>query len=188
MADKEEFRDIPGYEGLYQVSNYGTILSMQNNKTITMKHILGKQRRRIVRLHKNKEIKAISVANLVAITFQVPNPKGYKTAYPKDGNPNNLCVDNLEWRSPSKHLHTPEVEAKRWATRREKMADKDYERPAGYDKLSKKVKAYRPSGKWAASFRSIAEAVYMTGITGISQSLAKGCCAGGYYWRYVEEE
>jgi hypothetical protein len=31
----EEFRDIPGYEGLYQVSNLGTVIFTQNNKTIT---------------------------------------------------------------------------------------------------------------------------------------------------------
>jgi hypothetical protein len=181
----EEFRDIPGYEGLYQVSNLGTVISMQNNKTIIMKHTLGRQGRRIVRLHRNREIKAISVANLVATAFKLPNPKGYKTARTKDGDPSNLCVDNLEWRSPE-HLHTPESEAKRWATRKAKMAKKDYERPDGYDKLNKKVTAYSPSGKWAATFKSIAEATRMTGITGIGQSLLRGCNAGGYHWERCE--
>lgn len=41
----EQWRDIPGFEGKYQVSDYGNVRSVQNNillKPQTRRHIQGK--------------------------------------------------------------------------------------------------------------------------------------------------
>lgn len=35
MIEKEIWRDIPNYEGLYQVSNYGKVKSFLSNKILT---------------------------------------------------------------------------------------------------------------------------------------------------------
>ena len=51
--DNEVWRDIPGYEGRYQVSNYGRVLDVPNNKYLKEKvH----QSRHIVILYGKKEL------------------------------------------------------------------------------------------------------------------------------------
>lgn len=35
MIEKEIWKDIPNYEGLYQVSNYGKVKSFLSNKILT---------------------------------------------------------------------------------------------------------------------------------------------------------
>ena len=119
---------------------------------------------------------------MVAETFGLPNPNGYKTIAFKDGNFHNLSLDNLEWAplSRARKEISAEARARAAATLRAK-GHKPSER--ALNTLRRKVSAYDDDGNWVASFRSVADANKIVGGS-IGQALIKGCRAGGYYWRY----
>lgn len=105
---KEIWKDIPGYEGLYQVSNLGDIkvldrivnCGIKNNKTVIRKSKLLKQRINQgyyeVALSKNGKKRFLKVHRLIAITF-LPNLNNLPSVNHKDENKLNNCIDNLEW-------------------------------------------------------------------------------------------
>lgn len=105
---KEEWKDIPGYEGLYQVSSYGKVKSNPRNGTIKNKRILKVYNDRYGYLYcvlskKNKK-KKYKVHRLVAKVF-IPNLDNLPQVNHKDENKLNNCVDNLEWCTPKYNLH-----------------------------------------------------------------------------------
>ena len=84
----EEWRDIKGYEGYYQVSNMGRIKSLERIckskgsgtrvvKECIRKHSLTNCGYCIFLLHINKKAKALLVHRLVAEAF-IPNPGGIR--------------------------------------------------------------------------------------------------------------
>lgn len=88
MADTEIWKDIEGYEGIYQVSNFGRVKSLEREYSTTRKgtYCIVHRKERIMKpqvwKHRNKiqlrnadgEIKTYRVATLVANAF-VPNPE-----------------------------------------------------------------------------------------------------------------
>ena len=99
---QEIWKDIPDYEGLYQVSNLGRVKSLtrkyktrKNNECIKSPSIAGKGYYRIS-LCKNGNIKYYYIHQLVAKTF-IDNPNNYKLVNHKDENKLNNYVNNLEW-------------------------------------------------------------------------------------------
>ena len=97
---KEIWKDIKGYEGIYQVSNIGKIISLPRNGTILkkkkLKNILNNRGYLCVNLSKNNIQKKNAIHRLVAETF-IPNPDNLSQVNHKDGNKQNNCVENLEW-------------------------------------------------------------------------------------------
>lgn len=91
--NKEIWKDVVGYEGLYQVSNLGRIKS--GYKPIILQSGVCRGYL-IVNLYKNKKGLSRKVHRLVAQAF-IPNPENKPTVNHKDGNKQNNCVDNLEW-------------------------------------------------------------------------------------------
>ena len=99
----EEWRDVKGYEGLYQVSNYGKVRHMMfKNNIVEKKQIkllklyTNKQGRVYISLYKNGHRKNCIVHRLVAGAF-LDNPQGLPEVNHIDGNPSNNFVKNLEW-------------------------------------------------------------------------------------------
>ena len=92
----EEWRDIKGYEGAYQVSSYGRIRSFKNNKVKVLKAQHHYKGYLFVTLLKNGISKKYKVHRLVAQAF-IPNPNNYPQVNHKDEVKDNNVVENLEW-------------------------------------------------------------------------------------------
>lgn len=104
---EEVWKDIPNYEGLYQVSNLGRVRGldrMTQCKNIPPFFIKGVE---LVlskcaggyfycHLSKNNKKKSYSVHRLVATTF-IPNPNHYRDVNHKNGDKSDNRVSNLEW-------------------------------------------------------------------------------------------
>ena len=76
----EEWRPVVGYEGLYEVSDWGNVRSLNYNKTgkvKELKKILNCHDYYVVCLHKNRKQKEGKVHQLVAKAF-IPNPENKK--------------------------------------------------------------------------------------------------------------
>lgn len=99
LLPKRKWKDIEGYEGLYQVSNTGKVRSLNYNKTGQKKILkLGIEKRgyKHVTLYKNNKRKIFKVHRLVAQAF-ISNPNNYPCVNHKDENPSNNHVSNLEF-------------------------------------------------------------------------------------------
>jgi hypothetical protein len=92
---KEIWKEIPGYEGLYQVSSLGNVKSLKFKKVLILKQFKNLNNYFMVTLH-NKKIhfnpKRISVHLLVAMTFL--NHKPNKTNRIVVDHINNIKEDN----------------------------------------------------------------------------------------------
>lgn len=98
--DMEIWKDIEGYEGLYQISSKGRVKSFRNNKGVERQKILklNMDSRGYLRvcLVKNKTKRTYSVHRLVAKHF-IENPYNLDIVNHIDENPTNNEVNNLEW-------------------------------------------------------------------------------------------
>lgn len=176
---KEVWKDIVGYEGLYQVSNFGNVKSLE-------KYIVQKRRKYIkkesilknnespygylyVNLYKNGKGKGFFVHRLVGIAF-IPNPLKKPTINHIDGNKKNNCVCNLEWN-----------------TYLENNIHANINNLRDFSKRKHKVQQIK-DGVVIATFESYKEAYRKTNVrcSNIS-SVIKGRCktAGGYSWKRV---
>lgn len=95
---KEVWKDVLGYEGLYQVSNLGRIKSLPRHTTRGKIRKLIPQRSGYLMFPawKNGKLKLLSVHRCVAKAF-IPNPKNLPQVNHKDECKTNNCVSNLEW-------------------------------------------------------------------------------------------
>jgi hypothetical protein len=74
----EEFKDIPEYEGLYQVSNLGNVKSFKNGIEKVLKGGISSSGYRNVVLYNGSKLKGYSIHQLVAIEFLNHKPLKYK--------------------------------------------------------------------------------------------------------------
>ena len=102
--EKEIYKDVPGYEGLYQVSNWGNV------KSLSDRWGLRKEPRKVVNtidkdtgyhiiiLYKENKPKTFRTHQLVAMAFLGHQPDGTMNLVINhiDNNPSNNYVDNLE--------------------------------------------------------------------------------------------
>lgn len=167
---QEIWKDIPDYEGIYQISNFGKIRSCKNNKI--RKQI--KQRSGYMRiiLTKNSKQRATSVHILVAKCF-VKNQNGYRYVNHIDGDKTNNNADNLEWVTASQNMQ---------------HAFKN-----GLAKThpwSVKVAQYSVDGKLIKTWNRMAD---ITRFLNCHHSQISDCCRGkqntckGYIWKYAED-
>lgn len=177
---QEIWKDIEGYEGLYQVSNTGKVKSLETwdvNKDCYVKrekmlkfdyHRRGYQ---IVTLTNKKKRKRHQVHRLVAKAF-IENPENLPQVNHKDENKQNNHVDNLEW--------CTNYYNNRYGTRDERVAIKHKKPVVQFDCEMHEVKEYD----------SIVGAVKQNNYKAAA-SISE-CCRGkrktayGYVWKYKE--
>ena len=91
---KEIWKDVPGYEGLYQVSSLGSVKN-KNSNTYKKINVVDGGRLQVT-LWKNNEVINFGVHRLVAMSFIGEKPKGYHICH-CDGNNKNNRLENLRY-------------------------------------------------------------------------------------------
>ena len=169
---EEEWRDIAGYEGLYQVSDLGRVRSLDYNHTgraQVLKPTMARNGYLLVWLFKNGKSKSYLVHRLVAEAF-LSNADGLPEVNHNDENKTNNAVSNLEWCDRSYNVN--------YGTGIDRMAAA----------LSKPVQQLTLDGILVALWPSTHEAARQTGVY---QGNICSCCngklrsTGGYKWQYA---
>nr|DAV90820.1 MAG TPA: homing endonuclease [Caudoviricetes sp.] len=103
---QEIWKDVPNFEGIYQVSNLGNVKSLSrciihrgnvsHIKGKIMKPFINRGGYKCIKLSKNQKYYPLKVHRLVALAF-IPNPNNYECVNHKDENKQNNTVSNLEW-------------------------------------------------------------------------------------------
>lgn len=99
LLPKRVWKDIEGFEGLYQVSNDGKVRSLGNNKsrkTKILKQVTNNCGYKLVGLYKNGKGKFYTVHRLVAQAF-ISNPNNWPQVNHKNEVKDDNRVCNLEW-------------------------------------------------------------------------------------------
>ncbi len=114
VYQQEIWKDVVGYEGLYQVSYLGNVRSCE----ASFNHRYGQRVRvskmkaqattksgyKTVNLFRDNWIKVFKVHRLLMIAF-VPNLENKKTVNHKDGDKANNNINNLEWATHSENVN-----------------------------------------------------------------------------------
>ena len=181
----EVWKDIEGYEGLYQVSSLGRVRSIDRSIYVTNKYggvhlqsfngcilAIGHNNKGYcqVNLHKNKRVRRFLVSRLVAKAF-IPNDANLPCVNHKDQNTDNNCANNLEWCTQQYNVTYNNAHILRGV------------------KFSRPIEQLTLDGKHVAYFASSMEAER---IGGFHHSHIHDAINGvykqhkGYKWRYVE--
>lgn len=104
MNTTEIWKDIEGYEGFYQVSNYGRVKSLKFGKEKILKHRRNTFGYLEIVLCSGGKPKSFKIHRLVAKAF-IPNPNNLPQINHKDENKENNCEWNLEWCTPSYNIN-----------------------------------------------------------------------------------
>jgi hypothetical protein len=170
---KEVWKDIPNYEGMYQVSNLGRVKSFRKstNHRWDDEYILKPSKANNgycqVTLYNNTIRHKYLVHRLVAEAF-IPNPEKLPQVNHKDENPYNNSAENLEWCTAEYN--------NAYGTARVRTIDTK----------SHPVEQFTLSGKSIALYRSTRIAAELLGINKgtLKDAIIKGRPCNGYYWKY----
>lgn len=173
----EIWKDISGYENLYQVSNLGNVVSLKHKKPFILKQI--KNRNGYLRVGLkiyNKPVKLYLVHRLVAQAF-IPNPQNLPFVNHKDENKTNNMASNLEFCTQAYN--------NRYGTALERRSKKLTNRKD----QSKPVLQYDKYGNFIKEYPSASDASRNTGIN--FSHICKVCrgelnTSGGYIWKYKQ--
>lgn len=101
----DEWRDIPGWEGLYQVSSEGEVRSLDRIRKDSLGRVRrdrskvlspGGNKHRRVTLYRGDVQETFTIHRLVALAF-LPNPESKTHVLHRDDNPRNNSLANLSW-------------------------------------------------------------------------------------------
>ena len=164
----EIWKDIEGYENLYQVSNLGRVKSLNYNHTGKEKIMKAKKDKGYLRvqLYKDGKPKFYSVHRLVATSF-LPNPNNLSQVNHIDEDKSNNIVDNLEWCSAKYNSN--------YGTRIQRIVEKN----------NKQVLCVETGVVYPSTMQVERE------IGFLQCNISKACCgkyktAYGFHWRYID--
>lgn len=166
---QEVWKDIPDYEGLYQVSNLGRVKSLQRKNQEQLKtQRINKQGYLMTQLWKNNICRTKRTNRLVAQAF-IPNPNNLPQVNHKDENKLNNCVSNLEWCTDEYN--------KNYGTRNIRIGKAK----------SKKVKQFDLKGNYIKTWDSVKQAqkkLKLFHIYDVCNKKHRYKTCGGYIWKY----
>ena len=179
---EEVWKDVKGFEGLYQVSNTGFVKSLKRGKNhywddfyILKPTILNSGYDSVTLYNGPKHREKWLVHRLVAKHF-IPNPNGWPQINHIDENKQNNSVDNLEWCTAKYNNDYGTARLRRLETEQRK---------------GKPVAQCLPNGTVIAKYRSAITAALLLGK---KLRLITSCCNGyctsaeGYCWKYIDED
>ena len=173
----ELWKDIPKYDGLYQINIYGEVRSLERKvlgaKGQCQRIAYGKIKKQTLRangyyavgLWKDNKQKIEYIHRLVAIVF-IPNPNNLSEINHIDGNKTNNKIENLEWCDGSHNVQ--------------------HAYDTGLNSKAKKILC-KETG---VIFRSGSEAARWLGEPSLQPSIS-ACARGvsqscrGYHWEFV---
>ena len=159
------WKDIKGYEGLYQVSDKGEVRNKSNKILKPFDNGNGYKK---IMLFKDNKRTPYYIHRLVAENF-ISNPNNWKQINHKDENPSNNTLENLEWCNNTYNVN--------YGGHNERMINSK----------SKTVYQYDLDGNYITYFKNCGEASIYTGV---SKSQINKCCSGklkmanGFIWKY----
>lgn len=186
---KEEWKDVPGYDGVYQISidtKEGQCRNTQTGKILSNKPY-GRNRIYWI-LSKNKIKTTFQAARWIALTYPGLIENEYfegahidhKNADPMDNRPS-----NLHWVTQKENNNNPITKERHSTSLVGKLINRSDQ--------SKEVFQYTLDGQLIGKYPSVRQA---SRDTGINQGSICECCkgnkwhntAGGYVWHYKEKE
>ena len=96
----EEWKDVPGWECLYQISSFGRVLSCRRGRNLTP--MPGRKGYLRVALYRENRGKFVTIHSLVLLAFVGPRPKGLQGCH-LDGNNIHNYLSNLAYGTPSEN-------------------------------------------------------------------------------------
>ena len=164
---QEKWRPVVGYEGLYEVSNFGRIRRIRIVVQTRKKHGY----MQVSLKDSGGARKSLRVHRIVAEAF-IPNPEGKPQVNHRDENPENNRADNLEWATAEENTN--------YGSRTARAAAKNGSKTPIVQIDPKTLKAVAEYPGQSAAARA----------TGISLASINACLrgkqrrAGGYLWEY----
>ena len=187
---KEEWKDINGFEGYYQISNLGRVKSLPR----VVRNFITKEK--ILKNHENSQgyyrvelkVKGLErqcfVHRLVAEHF-INKPKGCDVVNHLDCNPHNNCIDNLEWTTLKGNV---EYMKKLGRNKRTEQWIKHLKKGLR-EKIAKKVIGTKIDGNQTLIYETVNDVA----IDGFQPSCVSNCCNNkrkthkGFTWRFANE-
>ena len=186
---KEIWKDIKGYEGLYQISNLGMVKRIKRNlyvnaynksivinaeKILKLNHV--KSGYIFITLTANNTKRTLKVHRLVAETF-IPNPENKPEVNHINGDKCDNRVENLEWCTHAENMNH--------ASKNNLL----HIQSGNNNNKNKKINQYTLDNKLIKKWHSIYE---ITKETGFERHGITRCCTNklktykGYIWKYAE--
>lgn len=184
----EIWKNVPEFNGIYQISNLGRLKSFKEIKSGRILSNINRQGGYLsVVLQYKGFIRYTRIHRLVAETF-ISNPDNKPEVNHIDGNKQNNCVDNLEW-----------------VTRKENAAHARKHNPnilRGMNRYNqfirpKNIRQYSLDEKFIAMFPNSTEAAKFTGVCGRNILQVANATeykpgrvrhqAGGYVWKFADD-
>lgn len=205
----EEWRPVVGYEGLYEVSDWGRVKRLsrlmtdsKNRKTLLKEKIIHQYNNedgyKIVILSKDGCKKYLSVHRLVASSF-LPNPENKHDVGHLKTMSNGLEdktaneVWNIAWMTQGENANygtrNERLSKSKKGVKKGKMSEDQKEKLSRNNSRSKHVGQYSLDGELISIYHSLNKAAKETGCSANGISM---CCRGkykhskGFVWRYED--